>query len=201
MHKFKNTSFFLLIIFLFKLNVVSSKEIPVGHLVDFTGPTSSVGKPFGQGFIDAIKYINKNGGIKGNKIKVDTVDYSYKAPRAVATYKRWKSRLKVIAVIGWGTADTEALMGTIARDKVPFYSGSYAGQLTDPTGKAPNSFKAAPYNFFYGPSYSDACRGLLTWALKDWKTKNLDFKPKFVHMGDNHPYPNAPKKACQDSNL
>ena len=76
MHKFKNTSFFLLIIFLFKLNVVSSKEIPVGHLVDFTGPTSSVGKPFGQGFIDAIKYINKNGGIKGNKIKVDTVDYS-----------------------------------------------------------------------------------------------------------------------------
>ena len=47
MHKFKNTSFFLLIIFLLKLNAVTSKEIPVGHLVDFTGPTSSVGKPFG----------------------------------------------------------------------------------------------------------------------------------------------------------
>ncbi len=72
---------------------------------------------------------------------MDTVDYSYKAPRAVATYKRWKSRLKVITVIGWGTADTEALMETIARDKIPFFSGSYAGQLTDPTGKAPNSLK------------------------------------------------------------
>ena len=198
MKKLQNISFYLFIILLFKLNVALSKEIPIGHLVDFTGPTSSVGKPYGQGFIDAIKYINKNGGIKGNKIKVDTVDYSYKAPRAVATYKRWKSRLKVIAVIGWGTADTEALMGTIARDKVPFYSGSYAGQLTDPTGKAPNSFKAAPYNFFYGPSYSDACRGLLSWALKDWEKKNKSAKPKFVHMGDNHPYPNAPKKACQD---
>ena len=126
------------------------------------------------------------------------VDYSYKAPRAVATYKRWKSRLKITAVQGWGTADTEALMETIARDKVPFFSGSYAGQLTDPTGKAPKSFKAAPYNFFYGPSYSDACRGLISWALKDWKKKGHNSKPKFVHMGDNHPYPNAPKQACQE---
>ena len=89
-------------------------------------------------------------------------------------------------------------METIARDKIPFFSGSYAGQLTDPTGKAPNSFKAAPYNFFYGPSYSDACRGLITWALNDWKRKENSGQPKFVHMGDNHPYPNAPKQACQE---
>ena len=186
------------IVGMFMTKVIISKDIPIGQLVDFTGPTSSVGKPFGQGFIDAIKWINKNGGIVTRNIRVDTVDYSYKAPRAVATYKRWKSRLKVITVIGWGTADTEALMETIARDKIPFFSGSYAGQLTDPTGEAPNSFKAAPYNFFYGPSYSDACRGLLSWALKDWEKKKKSEKPKFVHMGDNHPYPNAPKQACQE---
>ncbi len=192
---------FLISFLIFGLNYsheVFSKDIPVGQLVDFTGPTSSVGKPFGQGHIDAIKWINKNGGIRERKIRLDTVDYSYKAPRAVATYKRWKSRLKVITVIGWGTADTEALMETIARDKIPFFSGSYAGQLTDPTGKAPNSFKAAPYNFFYGPSYSDACRALVSWALEDWKNSGKQGKPKFVHMGDNHPYPNAPKQACQE---
>ena len=187
-----------LLISIFLVKKIIAKDIPIGHLVDFTGPTSSVGKPWGEGFIDTIKWINENGGINNRRIKVDTVDYSYKAPRAVATYKRWKSRLKVIAVIGWGTADTEALMGTIARDKIPFFSGSYAGQLTDPTGKAPNSFKAAPYNFFYGPSYSDSCRGLVSWALKDWNAKGNKGKPKYVHMGDNHPYPNAPKKACQE---
>ena len=199
MIKLINKITFVIIILFLTLVKVKANEIFIGHLVDFTGPTSSVGKPFGQGFIDSIKFINTSGGIKGNIIKVDTVDYSYKAPRAVATYKRWKSKSKVVLVIGWGTADTEALMGIIARDKVPFYSGSYAGQLTDPTGQAPNSFKAAPYNFFYGPSYSDACRGLLAWALKDWKSKSTDdVKPKFVHMGDNHPYPNAPKKACQE---
>jgi len=186
------------ITFLFLKNDLTAKDIPIGHLVDFTGATSSVGKPFGEGVADAIKWINKNGGIEGKMIRSDIVDYSYKAPRAVATYKRWKSRLKIIAVQGWGTADTEALMETIARDKIPFFSGSYAGQLTDPTGEAPNSFKAAPYNFFYGPSYSDSCRGLVAWALKDWEKRGNNTKPKFVHMGDNHPYPNSPKKACQE---
>jgi len=191
---------FLAILFIFfsYKSFLIAKDISIGHLVDFTGATSSVGKPFGEGVADAIKWINQNGGIKGKKINSDMVDYSYKAPRAVATYKRWKSRLKIIAVQGWGTADTEALMETIARDKIPFFSGSYAGQLTDPKGEAPNSFKAAPYNFFYGPSYSDACRGLIAWALKDWNKKGNKSKPKFVHMGDNHPYPNAPKKACQE---
>tara|TARA_B100000963_G_scaffold111984_1_gene97494 strand:- start:5509 stop:6795 length:1287 start_codon:yes stop_codon:yes gene_type:complete len=194
----KKFSAFFFLLLLQITSITFSKDIPVGLLVDFTGATSSVGKPFGQGFIDSIKYINKNNGINGQKIDLDTVDYSYKASRAVATYKRWKSRFKVKMVLGWGTADTEALMETVARDKVPYWSGSYAGQLSDPTGKAPKSFKAAPYNFFYGPTYSDACRGLLSWALKDWKSKNKTEKPKFVHMGDNHPYPNAPKQACQE---
>jgi branched-chain amino acid transport system substrate-binding protein len=38
-------------------------------------------------------------------------------------------------------------------------------------------------------------RAMLTWAAEDWKTKGKPGKPKFVHMGANHPYPNAPKAA------
>ena len=36
---------------------------------------------------------------------------------------------------------------------------------------------------------------MLTWAAEDWKAKGKPGKPKFVHMGANHPYPNAPKAA------
>jgi branched-chain amino acid transport system substrate-binding protein len=38
-------------------------------------------------------------------------------------------------------------------------------------------------------------RALVTWAAEDWKAKGKSGKPKFVHMGANHPYPNAPKAA------
>ena len=115
-------------------------------------------------------------------------------PRAIALYKKWSGGDKVAAIMGWGTADTEALTGFLAQDKIPDISGSYAAALTDPEGTSGKA-KPAPYNFFYGPSYSDALRAELTWAAEDWKAKGKPGKPKFVHMGANHPYPNAPKAA------
>jgi branched-chain amino acid transport system substrate-binding protein len=169
-------------------------QIAIGHLADMSGATADVGTPFAQGVADALAYINQTGGINGKKMTVDTVDYGYQVPRAVALYKRWVGD-KVAAIQGWGTADTEALTGFVAQDQIPYISGSYAGQLTDPTGQGPKGAKPSPYNFFYGPSYSDALRAMLTWAAEDWKTKGKSGKPKYVHMGGNHPYPNAPKEA------
>jgi branched-chain amino acid transport system substrate-binding protein len=172
-----------------------AEDIAVGHLADKSGPTSEVGTPYAQGVADALAYVNSKGGIGGSKLAVDTVDYGYQVPRAVAQYKKWsESGSKVAAIQGWGTADTEALIGFVTKDQIPYYSGSYSAALTDPTGKSGKA-KAAPYNFFYGPSYSDAVRALLMWAAEDWKAKGGSGKPKFVHMGANHPYPNSPKAA------
>jgi branched-chain amino acid transport system substrate-binding protein len=170
-------------------------QIPVGHLADFSGATADVGVPYGQGVTDALAYVNQQGGVNGKKLNVDTVDYGYQVPRAVAQYKQWVGA-GVVAIQGWGTADTEALLTFVARDEIPYMSASYAAALTDPTGKSGKA-KPAPYNFFYGPSYSDALRALLTWAAEDWKAKGKPGRPKYVHMGANHPYPNAPKEAGQ----
>ncbi|MEW6768692.1 MAG: ABC transporter substrate-binding protein [Pseudomonadota bacterium] len=170
-------------------------QVTLGHLADYSGPTSDVGTPFGQGVADTFAYVNKNGGIAGKPVTLDTNDYGYQVPRAIALYKKWSSPDgKVAAILGWGTADTEALKKFVAEDKIPDMSASYAAALSDPTG-AGGKTEAAPYNFFYGPSYSDALRGMLTWAADDWKAKGKSGKPKFVHMGANHPYPNAPKAA------
>ena len=179
-------------------SALAADAIKVGNLVDFTGATAVVGKEYGQAKIDAIDYINKNGGIGGTPIELDTVDYSYQAPRAIAAYKKWTSGDGVTAIQGWGTADTEALVSFVAKDEVPYYSASYSAHLTDPEGKGPETKKPAPYNFFYGPSYSDGVRGLIQWAADDWKEKGGQGKPKYVHMGMNHPYPNAPKKAGEE---
>jgi branched-chain amino acid transport system substrate-binding protein len=174
------------------LGTARAEDIGVGHLADYSGPTSDVGVPFGQGVDDALAWVNANGGVAGNTLAVDTVDYGYQVPRAVTQYKKWVDN--VAAIQGWGTADTEALTAFVAQDEIPYISGSYAAALTDPTG-ASGKAKPSPYNFFYGPSYSDALRAMLLWAAEDWKAKGAAGKPKFVHMGANHPYPNAPKAA------
>lgn len=166
----------------------------VGHLVDYTGATAFVGTTYGPGVADAVKYINANGGIDGTTIEIESIDYAYKVPDAIANYKRWQGK-GMVAMQGWGTGDTEALISFVAKDEIPVYSASYSAHLTDPTGANPATKKPAPYNFFYGPSYSDACRALVQWAAGDAKKKGIE-KPIFLHTGDNHPYPNAPKEAC-----
>ncbi len=171
--------------------------IPVANLVDFTGRTATVGKPYGQAKVDAVKWLNAKGGINGKPIDLSTFDYSYEVPRAINTYKQWKQE-GVVAIQGWGTADTEALVSFVGADEIPFFSASYSAHLTDPTGKGPASSKAAPYNFIMGPSYSDSVRALIAWAKEDWQRKGGKGQPKYVHMGDNHPYPNAPKKAGEE---
>lgn len=170
--------------------------ILVGNLVDFSGPTASVGTPYGRGKIDAVAWINRHGGVGGRPIELETFDTGYQVPPAIAEYKVWHDR-GVTAIQGWGTADTEALVRFVGEDKVPFYSGSYSAGLTDPTGKSSASHRASPYNFIMGPSYSDGVRALLQWAQNDWRQRGAgeERAPRFVHLGDNHPYPNSPRKA------
>src|SRR5580693_10190944 len=115
--------------------VAAQAQIAIGQLADYSGGTSDVGTPYGQGVADAFAWANKNGGIGGKPVSVDTVDYGYQVPKAVALYKKWSSPdSKVAAIMGWGTADTEALTGFVTQDKIPDISGSYAAALSDPTG-------------------------------------------------------------------
>ena len=78
--------------------------------------------------------MNAHGGVNGKQINLQTFDYSYEVPRAIAQYKKWKQE-GMVALQGWGTADTEALVGFVADDQIPYFSASYSGHLTDPTGK------------------------------------------------------------------
>jgi len=203
MRKVKNKKLLLSsIAAIIALNVTSQVQaqdsVFVGHLADMSGPTASLGKNYANGVRDSLNYINAHGGISGTKLESETIDYGYKVPQAIAAYKKWKSRKNMVAMQGWGTADTEALISFVSRDQIPVFSGSYSGHLTDPTGKNSHTKKPAPYNFFYGASYSDVCRGLVQWAAEDWKSKGNKGQAKFMHIGANHPYPNAPKAACAD---
>ena len=162
----------------------AAETIKVGGLWDLTGVTADVGKPFADGVQDAIASINEKGGINGKKIELINVDYAYKIPQATAAYKKFVESDKVVMINGWGTGDTEALKDIIAKDKVPYFSASYSGHLTDPT--------KTPYNFFVGASYSDQIRGFLDFVKKNWKGKEA---AKVAFIYPNHGFGKAPIEA------
>ncbi len=162
-----------------------AQEIKVGGIFDLTGITSDVGKPYAQAVRDLVTLTNSKGGINGKKIRLIDVDYGYKIPEAVAAYKRMVGDEKVILINGWGTGDTEALKDFVGKDRVPYFSGSFSGHLTDPS--------KFPYNFFVAPSYSDQLRAWLTWLKTDWKDKSRNPRVAFFY-GDNA-YGRAPMEA------
>ena len=178
------------------LPAVAQQRINLGHLMDNSGATSDVGLPFGQGVNDTLAWVNRTrNGVAGRQLNVLAFDYGYQAPRAVSQYQAW-SRERVVGILGWGTADTEALTRFVTRDRIPYVSGSYSAALTDAAAASGRpGAEATPFNFFYGPSYSDALRAMLTWAKRDWDASGRPGRPKYVHMGGNHPYPNSPKAA------
>src|ERR1700682_6285556 len=146
-------------------SAAAQTQSATGHLADYSGGTSDVGTPYGQAVVDTFAWVNKNGGIGGKQLNLDTNDYGYQVARGITLYKKSSGADRVSAIMGWGTADTEALTGFLAQDKIPDISASYAAALTDPVGSSGKA-KPAPYNFFYGPSHSDALRAELTWAAE-----------------------------------
>ncbi|WP_448591738.1 ABC transporter substrate-binding protein [Thermoflexus hugenholtzii] len=174
-------------------------EIPIGAIMDTTGPTSDVGKDYASGIQDAIRWINDHGGVNGKRIRLILNDYGYRIPEAVTLYKRYRDIDKVIAVLGWGTGDTSALAPTVAKDQIPFISASYSGELTDPS--------KTPYNFFAASDYTTNARAaLLAWYeeiwLKDERFKaerEAGKKPRIMMFYSfPTPYSSAPIKGLKE---
>lgn len=172
----------------------AQQEIRVGNLVDHSGPTAAEGRIAGAGKVDALAYVNRTGGINGKRLSVDTVDFGYEPARALTQYRRWRQE-GVRAIQGYGTEDTEALAALSSADKMLLWSLAAPANLADPQGKGPRGSRPAPYVFFAQPTYSDGVRALLQWAAEDWKRRGSKGKPRYVHMGDDHAFPNAPKAA------
>ena len=132
--------------------------VKVGAIFDLTGPTSDVGTAFSEGLRDYVEWLNQQGGIEGRPVELVYQDYGYKVDVAEQLYSQFVQE-GVVAFMGWGTGDTEALRGRIADDQIPFASASFSHALGDPAG--------APYNFLLGTSYSDQFVIILDYILEN----------------------------------
>lgn len=139
----------------------NKEPIKIGGIFDITGGTGDVGAPYAEGAKDFFKYLNEKGGINGRQVELIGIDYAYKIPQAVDAYNKLTKQDKVVAILGWGTGDTEAMVKFITQDKIPFISGSYSEHLLN--------IQTNPYNFLVAQSYSDQARMVLKWIKDNWK--------------------------------
>ncbi len=132
--------------------------IKVGAIFDLTGATSDVGTTYSEGLRAYVDWLNAKGGLEDRKVELVFQDYSYKVDLAEQLYSQFVQE-GVVAFMGWGTGDTEALRSRVTEDKMPFASASFSHVLGDP--------EETPYNFLLGTSYSDQFVIVLDWIKEN----------------------------------
>jgi branched-chain amino acid transport system substrate-binding protein len=101
----------------------TADKVKIGGIFDITGGTGDVGEPYARGARACVEFLNSKGGVNGRQIDLKWEDYAYDIKRAKEIYDKLVGQEKVVAILGWGTGDTEALKSIIARDKIPYISG------------------------------------------------------------------------------
>jgi branched-chain amino acid transport system substrate-binding protein len=170
----------------------TKEAITVGGIFALSGPTSDAGAPYAEGVKAYVEYLNGEGGVEGHKVNFPNQDYKYEVPLAESAYQTYSDQ-GAVAIIGWGTADSEALRSRAAADKMPFIGASYAAPLADP--------KEAPYTFVPGPTYSNQMRMLLKYISE--QEKGAQTGVAFFH--NKSPFGESPladgKAYIKDNNL
>ncbi len=158
--------------------------IPVGLMVDLTGTTSSVSQPYAEGIQAYADWYNAQAGAREKKVLLVRVDYANKIHDALEIYTRFRTVDRVVAIQGWGTADSLALTEQVTRDQIPYFSGSYAAQFSNP--------RKTPYNFFVAADYSTQLRGGLRFIRDRWKGRTA---PRIAFVYPDEEYGRAPMAA------
>jgi branched-chain amino acid transport system substrate-binding protein len=159
----------------------AADAIKWGVLIDLSGPTSDWGKNQVKGQLDAMRWVNENGGINGKELKLIVIDDGYKVPRGVAGYNRLVDSEEVMGLYVQSTGTTMTLAKKIVADGIVTIAASFIGVFQDPA-KFPNSF-------YMSPSYNDMARIALKWSRTTWKDASRN--PKLCYLYPDNKYGRA----------
>ncbi len=160
-----------------------SNEIKIGAIFDLSGPTADVGTDYAEGIQGYVAWLNAQGGIAGRPIDLIFQDYAYDVSRAEQLYSQFVQE-GVVAFMGWGTGDTEALQRRIVEDQLPFTSASLSHRLGNP--------EEAPYNFLVAATYSDQFFIVLDWIKEDFAARGETGPPTVALMHNASPFGLSP---------
>ncbi|WLR49402.1 ABC transporter substrate-binding protein [Halobacillus litoralis] len=138
--------------------------VKIGALFDITGGTGDVGTPYSEGEKAYYEYLNSQGGIDGTQVELIGDDYAYDMAKGQRLYQELRDKDNVSAILGWGTADTEALRQQVANDQLPYFSASYSENL--------KNLEESPYNFLTAATYSDQGRAVVKWIKENHEGEN-----------------------------
>lgn len=159
-----------------------------GVLIDLSGPTSDWGKNQVKGQLDAMRWVNENGGINGKELQLVVIDDGYDPAKGVAGYNRLVDSEKVLGIYIQSTGTTITLAKKIVADGVATIAASFTAKFEDPA--------KTPFSFYVSPSYGTMGRIALKWIRDNWKDKSRN--PKICYIFPDNTYGRDILDVCKD---
>ncbi|MBW2007159.1 MAG: ABC transporter substrate-binding protein, partial [Deltaproteobacteria bacterium] len=160
-----------LVLSLFCLQPSFAKEIKVLSQFPMSGPVGSLHE-FGWGYIDAMNWVNsEGGGVNGKKITWFLEDMRYSPTVEVANFNRYcaeHSRDEFLMATGYITGGLKPLIEKVnVEEKIPWLDGSYSTEIFGEEG-GPSKY---PYYYSLGGTYGNQIRVLMRWIKQNHKGK------------------------------
>lgn len=155
-------------------SLVLAEEIVLGNLQDLSGPTSVLGNAVTRGAELAVDKVNAAGGLKGDKIKLVTVDTKGNVQEAIKAFNRLVDHEKAVAVLGPPVSNIGLAIAPIANEKKVAVVGSFI----DPRVTVQESGEAQPAMFLIQPTSTQYAEIIASYA-----NEKLGFK-KFAVLYD-----------------
>lgn len=142
---------------------VKPDKVVIHHFGDLSGPYAPITAPIVAGFKDFAEWFNtEGGGIDGVPIEDMFRDTGGKLDAALAAYAAFReSKPYPIAVMLYGSAESEALRERFIEDKILCFTNSPSPTCIYPPG----------YEFSTIPSYTDSMGAFIDWVTEDWAKK------------------------------
>jgi len=158
---------------------VTDKEIVLGSIQDLSGPLAAWGTQAKNGLDMKAREINEAGGIHGRKIKLVWADSGYDPKKAVMATNKIITRDKVFCFIGnLGSPTSLACLPITTKKKIPaLFPVAAAKAFSHP-------FKR--YSFTLHAPYSEYCRGIVRYFVKEKKVKKVGIMYQDDEFGHDH---------------
>ena len=137
------------------------EKLVYGVIADMTGPYAASAGPSNAAFMDAIEYVNSNGGVRGVPIEPVVRDSTGRTEMGINMYMQMREMTPRPSMVMVGISSiAEALKQRFDEDQIPAYCVTSVPSIYPPG-----------YIFGCMPLYASECALFMEWLSENWKEK------------------------------
>ena len=150
-------------------------SLKIGALIPFTGRWGESGRECARGMLDAVRWINQQGGVYGRRLEIVLVEDQSQLTETIAAYRKLNETDQILLLYTYTAETGLTLLPHIQVGRVPTFMGLLPAPYANPS--------RTPFLFSVIPTPLDLARIALKFVAEQSGVKAR--KPKMIFIGSS----------------